>query len=146
MQSILIHAHSGWRWIVLLLIVLAIVQTVGGMTGNGRYSEGTRKVALFAMIATHIQILLGFVLYAGISDKVQFGPDTMGDSVLRFFAVEHLLTMVLAVILITVGHVRSKKAEAAAAKAKSIFWFYLIALVLMLAGMPWPFRGLGNWF
>ena len=145
MQAFLIHAHSGWRWIVLLLIIMAIVKATGGMSGSGRFSEGTRKIALFAMIATHIQIVLGLILYA-ISSKVQFGAETMSDSTLRFFAVEHLLTMLIAALLITMGHSRSKKAAEAARKAKSIFWFYLLALLLILAGMPWPFRGLGNWF
>ena len=145
MQAFLIHAHSGWRWIVLLLIIMAIIKAAGGMSGSGRFSEGARKIALFAMIATHIQIVIGLILYA-ISPKVQFGAETMSDSTLRFFAVEHLLTMLIAVILITMGHSRSKKAAEAARKAKSVFWFYLLALLLMLAGMPWPFRGLGNWF
>ena len=63
------------------------------------------------------------------------------------FAVEHMTTMIIAVVLITLGYSRAKRRTSDGGKFKAIFWFYLIGLVIMLAGIPWPFRGYGNgWF
>ncbi len=145
MPSFLVHAHSGLRWILLLLIIAAILSTIGGLSGNKPFSGGVRRTALFTLIVTHIQLIIGLVLYF-ISPKVQFGPDTMSDSVLRFFAVEHISTMLIAVVLITLGYSRSKRASTDGGKYKAVFWFYLFGFLLLMAGIPWPFRGLGGWF
>ena len=145
MYTGLVHAHSGLRWIVLVLIVLAVIKAAGGLSGNKSF-DGVRKLGLFALIATHIQFVIGLVLYF-LSPKVQFVAETMGDSVLRFYAMEHLVTMLIAVVLITVGYSRSKRGLTDVSKYKSLFWFYLIGLVIMLSGIPWPFRDLGaGWF
>ena len=140
MYSFLVHAHSGLRWIVLLLLLVAIIQAAGSLSGKP-YSDGSRKIALFGMIFTHIQILIGLILYF-TSPKVQFVEGMMGDSVLRFYAVEHITTMILGAVIITLGYRKAK-----AAKGSGVFWFYLIGLVIILAGIPWPFRGIGgSWF
>ena len=143
-MSGLIHAHSGLRYVVLALLLFAIFKA---FTAKSNYTEGTRKLNLFTLIATHTQILIGFALYF-MSEKVTFNSETMGSSFLRFFAVEHIFGMVLATVLITVGHSKSKKAETPEAKNKKIALFYTIALVLILASIPWPFREAlgGKWF
>ena len=71
----------------------------------------------------------------------------MGDTAMRFFAVEHISMMLIAAVLITIGYSKGKR-QAAPAKYKTLFWFNLIGLVLVLASIPWPFRaGLGGgWF
>lgn len=145
MHSILVHAHSGLRWILLILILAAIFSTISGLSGNKPFTATIRKTALFTLIVTHLQLILGLILYF-ISPKVQFGPDTMSDSVLRFFAVEHISTMLIAIVLITLGYSRMKRGSSDGAKYKAVFWFYLFGFILLMAGMPWPFRGLGGWF
>jgi len=146
MYNGLLHAHSGLRWIVLILLVLALVQAVSGWMNKKDFTEGNRKVALFALIFTHIQLLIGLVLYF-ISPKVAFVEGFMQNDVYRFYAVEHLSLMLLAIILITVGFSTAKKAGESILKHKKIAIFYGIGLVLILAGIPWPFRGLGaGWF
>lgn len=146
MQNILIHAHSGLRWIVLILLLVSIF---GSFTKrkNTAFSDSDKKSYMFTMIFTHIQLLLGAILYF-ISDKVVFNAETMKNAFSRFYAVEHSTMMVLAVILITIGYSRSKKADTVNAKHKAISIFYTIALLLILAAIPWPFReGLGgSWF
>ena len=146
MYPMLTHAHSGIRWVVLGLLIYAIYNSFSKMNGKKAFSAGDLKINLYALIATHVQFLIGLGLYF-ISPKVVHGSETMKNSMLRFFAVEHFVMMVIAVILITVGYSKSKRA-ADDSKAKSTFWYYLIALVIMLAGIPWPFReGLGGaWF
>jgi membrane protein DedA with SNARE-associated domain len=100
----------------------------------------------FAMTFTHLQLLLGLILYF-ISPKVVFAASSMKDAFLRFFLVEHIGLMLVAVALITIGFVRSQRAEQPSAKYKSLIIFYSIALVIILAAIPWPFRGLASgWF
>ena len=104
------------------------------------------KTNLFTMISVHTQILIGFAVYI-IGQRYQFGSETMKDSMLRFFAVEHLAMMLIAAILITVGNAMSKKAADDTSKFKKTFIYFLIGLIVIIIAIPWPFRGFGNgWF
>ncbi len=145
MYSILVHAHSGIRWVVLGLLVYAIYNSFSKWKGNNVFEAGDRKINLFAMAATHLQIILGFVLYTK-SPKVMHGGD-MSNALVRFFTIEHMTMMLLAAVLITVGYAWSKR-TADHKKAKIAFWFYLVSLIVMIAGIPWPFREElgGAWF
>lgn len=144
MYTGLLHAHSGLRWIVLILLLVTIFNAFSKKK-TGVYSEGDRKLALFTMISTHTQLLIGLVLYF-YSPWVVLG-DMMRDSITRFYTLEHTLMMIIAIVLITIGHSKSKKAADGAAKFKAISVFYLIALLIILAAIPWPFRDLaGHWF
>lgn len=139
--NILLHAHSGLRWLVLLALLMAIVQSFSRRGITGSISE--TKSVLVTFILTHLQLLIGLVLYL-VSPKVQFGTDTMGNSMLRFFTVEHLLGMIIAIALITIGYSRAKKADQ---PFGTVFKYYLIALIVILISIPWPFRALGaGWF
>jgi hypothetical protein len=143
---ILSKAHSGWRWIVLLLLVAAIVKMHMGWKGKKSFTTGDKKLALFAMIAFHIQFLFGWILYF-LSGKVQFVEGWMKNEVFRFYGMEHLLMMTIAMILITMGYSKSKKKDTDVAKYKVVAVFYTIAFVLILASIPWPFRAAlgGSW-
>ena len=146
MYNILQHAHSGFRWLVLTAIVAAIITAI--TQWNKHVQDGTQlRYATSAMIVTHIQFLLGLIIYF-VSPKVQFAGEVMKDDILRFYTVEHFAMMFIAVILITVGHGKAKRRVKTMNKAKTIFWYYLIALIIILAAIPWPFReGLGGgWF
>lgn len=146
MYNMLKHAHSGLRWIALVLLIAAVVTAFLKWKNNNGYAEGNRKLFMFSMIFLHIQLLIGGALYF-ISPYVQFTADTMKNSVTRFYTVEHITMMILAAVLVTIGHSKSKKHSDATAKYKSVFVFYTIGLLLILAAIPWPFRGLGGaWF
>lgn len=147
LNKILISAHSGWRWVVLILLLVAIAQAFGGWRKKNDYSEGNRKINLFAMIAFHLQWTVGLVLYF-TSAKRQFVEGWMSNEMFRFYGLEHILMMTIAFVLITIGHSKSKKQLDQVKKHKTIFVFYTIALLLILAAIPWPFRtGLAaGWF
>jgi hypothetical protein len=144
LYTILDRAHSGLRWVVLLLLIAAIATAFQYWKGGRTESS---KVSLLAMVVTHIQLLLGLILYF-ISPYVSFASGFMKNAVTRFYAVEHISMMLLAIAIITIGYVRAKKHIALPAKGKTIFWYYLIGLVLILAAIPWPFRAElgGSWF
>ncbi|MCB0662082.1 MAG: cytochrome B [Saprospiraceae bacterium] len=142
MLEMLKHAHSGFRWIVLILLLVTIFNAFKKRKGNQVWSDGDQKLALYTFISTHIQLLLGLILYF-ISPYVTFD---MADKLSRFYSVEHISLMVIGIALITVGYIKAKKA-AEGKKAKTIFTFFLIGLILILLRIPWPGMGLGaNWF
>jgi len=142
--NILIKSHSGLRWIVLALLVAAIVNAAMKKK-SGTYSAGDKKLNLFAMMFLHIQLLIGLALYFN-SDKVNF--DLMFESsMLRFYGLEHVFGMLLAIILATIGYSKSKRADNNNKKHRTIFIAYFFALILIVASIPWPFRNLGGgWF
>ena len=135
--------HSGFRYIVLLLIVLALIQALTGWLGKKSYTEGNRKLNLFAMISAHIQLLLGLLIYFA-SPLVRFDDmgSAMKDDTLRYWTVEHAVMMIIALIFITVGHSRSKKAINGPDKHRNIAIFYGIGAVIVIVAILQSGRGL----
>jgi hypothetical protein len=145
MYNGLLHAHSGLRWVALILIVAAIFNAALGV-GKKEYLKKDRMLNLFSMVSLHVQLLIGLVLYF-MSPKVSFDAGWMANKITRFFGMEHFLLMVLAIVVITVGRRKAENAAEANKKHDSIVIWYTIGFTLILAGIPWPFRGLGSgWF
>lgn len=131
MYEILKSAHSGWRYIVLILLVVAVLQALMGWLGNKTYTEGNRKLNVFTLISAHIQLLFGLVLY--FLSPLTKGP--MSDAIYRYYKVEHLSMMIIAIIIITIGNSRSKKVTNAVAKHQTIAIFFGIALLIILGSI-----------
>ena len=142
-MNILVSAHSGLRWIALILLLLAIYNAFTAKN----YEKKHRLVNMFAMISLHTQLLIGLALYF-TSAKVQFTEGWMKVALYRFYGMEHLMGMIIAIVLVTIGHSKSKKATESSDKFKAIKIWYVLALILILAFIPWPFRtALGaGWF
>ncbi|NBU35681.1 MAG: cytochrome B [Bacteroidetes bacterium] len=146
MYPILVHLHSGFRWVVLITLILAIIQAAGKLSGNHSFTDKDKKMPLFAFISSHIQLLVGLILYF-ISPKVIFSAEAMKSALSRFFLVEHTTMMILAIIVISVGYIMAKKVAPEKKAFSRIFWAYLVGLILILASIPWPFLGYGtSWF
>lgn len=142
MYNGLLHLHNTLRWVILFLLLVVIVQAI-------TKKEGIRKSSLWLLIAGHITLLLGLYQYFTgllgynlIATATSFG-DVMKNSVLRFWAVEHISAMLIAILIITIAR---KSAKNLIYKKAAIL--YVIALLLILAAVPWPFReGIGRpWF
>ncbi|RYM35912.1 cytochrome B [Brumimicrobium glaciale] len=133
----LVAAHSGLRYIVLALMVIAIFNAIANLKSN-KYEKKDKMINLFAMIFIHIQLLLGLVLYF-ISPKVQFVKETMSEPILRFYTVEHILLMVLAIIFITLGRKKAEKQAEPAKRHKMILRYYGLGLIIIFIAIPWPF-------
>ncbi len=141
----LVSIHGILRWIVLILAIYAIIKAYKGMKSQSAFTNEDKKAGLFFTSAMDVQLLLGIVLYFGGSRGLEaiksIGmKEVMGNSFHRFFAVEHITMMLIAIVLVHIGKAKSKKAATEVAKHKSAFWFYLIALLIMLAAIPWPFK------
>lgn len=145
--DILVHTHSGLRWIVLLLLLTAIVRMHIGWKGRQEFTDKDRKLGIITMMAFHTQFLIGIILYF-ISDWVVFSDQMMGNKLLRFYTLEHFLIMSIAMALITVGYSKAKKADLSEKKFRFLAIFFTIATLLVLVGIPWPFREglMGHWF
>ena len=139
----LTHFHSYWAYVAFLLLLVAIINSFMGLSGRREFKPKDRKIAVFGLAATHVQGLLGLVLYLVAPYIRLLASDAgavMSNAPTRLLAIEHPLINVIALILITVGFSRHKKLATSSAKFKSIGIFYLIGVVLILSRIPWA-----NW-
>ncbi|GCC52364.1 hypothetical protein SanaruYs_26010 [Chryseotalea sanaruensis] len=132
MYTGLFHGHSGLRYLVLVLLLVVIVRSLAGFLRNKPFSQLDNALSLGLLITTHIQFLLGLVLYF-MSPNVQFNGNTMKDGALRYWAVEHLVGMLIAVVLITIARSTAKRMSESLAKHKRLAIFNSIALLIIIA-------------
>lgn len=149
MYTGLLHTHSLLRWIALILLVITIIDSYGRIYRP--LKGGNPKFHLFTLISIHLQLVIGFLLYfiSPFMKGVFADGSVMKNSVHRFYAVEHLAMMLIAIALITIGYSKAKRKEEISARHKIIFRFYLIAFILIMLAIPWPFREVGEfrgWF
>lgn len=145
MFSVLLQVHSILRWVILLLLVISIIQSLIGWIRRRTLRDSDTKLWLFTMISAHTTLLVGLILlffgrYGILSNGLPEGVHLMKDSFYRFFWVEHPVAMVIATLLITLGRGVVKKQITDPLKYKKAFWFFLAALIIILATIPWPGR------
>lgn len=153
MYNGLLHLHNFARWVILVLLLVAIYKHYTGMNKKLGYTAQDRKIDLFLMITAHITLLVGlYQWFAGelglkLIQANGFGG-VMKDSVQRYWAVEHAVGMLVVITLITIGRGKGKPANAGATEHKKAFYLFLLALLIILFNAPWPFRvGIGRpWF
>ena len=132
MDTGLLHLHSILRWVILLLLLITFLQAVAK-------SPGIRSTSLWLLISAHLMLLIGlYQLIAGrfgIIKGLPPGVSLMKDSFYRFYWLEHPLSMIIAVVLITIARGKAK-----ALNYRATAWLLFIALLFILAAVPWPFR------
>jgi hypothetical protein len=128
--------HSGWAYLALLLLVVAVINSFIGMASKKEFTAKDRKIAIFGLIGTHTQLLIGLILYVvsplGIASLGQ-----MSDKALRLTSLEHPLINIIAITLITIGWMKHKKLTTSESKFKTFSIFYTLGLVLILSRIPW---------
>jgi hypothetical protein len=138
MDNFIQKFHSGWAYLALLLLVFAVVNSFIGMSSKKEFTATDRKIALFALIGTHLQLLVGLILYfVSKGGFKQLSGVAMKNSELRLTVLEHPLINIIAIALITIGWIKHKKATTGEAKFKSIAIFFVLGLVLILIRIPW---------
>ena len=133
--------HSYWAYLMLFILIIAVINGISGITTKREFKDRDLRISLFTLIVTHIQLVIGLVWYFmspwyKTMKEVGMG-DTMSNAALRFQAVEHPLTMLIAIVLITVGWSRHKKQATSKGKFRQIAIFYGLGLVLILSRIPW---------
>lgn len=141
--SLLLTSHSLLRYVLLILLVLAIIKSFRGWRKRLTFDKVTDRLSFYATLVSHLQLLTGLLLY-WISPILKYGRNHadgwMGDNFLRYWMMEHLAGMLLPIALITVGRIFMKKSANDIQKHKRIFVYFLIGLLIILIMIPWPFR------
>ncbi len=151
-MSHVLLSHNILRWAVLLFGLWTLLNAITGVFSKRHFTSTDNKVNLFFMISCDIQLLLGLVLYFnnGWFDMLKGNTkEVMKDGAMRFFAIEHFLMMVIAWLLVHVGRSLVKRADTDAKKHKKSLLFFGIAILIILAMIPWPFKQIGiarQWF
>lgn len=145
MYNILLHLHSGLRWVVLLLILIVIFRSM--TAGQRPYNNADRRSALFAMIVCDIMLLVGIYLWFagdwGLNSIQHNGKEVMKNSILRFYAIEHPIGMLIAIVMVHIGKGYGKKNIPDLIKHKRVLLFFILALLIILISIPWPIRAVG---
>lgn len=141
MESIFKFIHSYWAYLVLAVVVLASVNAIVGLITKREYQAKDFRISLFALILTHLQFVIGLILYF-LSGKILWFSDIpvkdiMGNAELRLYNVEHPTVMLLAIAFLTIGYSKHKKKLTSTPKFKALAIFYTLALVLILSRIPW---------
>jgi peptidoglycan/LPS O-acetylase OafA/YrhL len=141
MYSTLLLSHSLLRYFILLALLAVIIKSLMGMMNKKPFGAWDNKLSLYLLIFTHLQLIVGLILYV-ISPWVKFGPTTMSDKITRYWTVEHIFGMLVAVALITIARVSAKRLQDAYAKHKKLFILNTVALVLIIVIITMGDRGL----
>jgi NADH:ubiquinone oxidoreductase subunit 2 (subunit N) len=132
-------AHSIFAYIVLSVLFLAVLNAISGVISKKVFSPKDLRISLFALILSHFQLLIGFILYF-ISEKGMKAFEISGamkNRELRLIMLEHPLINIIAIALITIGWSKHKKEESNNGKFKKIALFYTLGLILILSRIPW---------
>lgn len=134
--------HSIIAYVALLMLIVVVINAALCKIFKKEFTPKDRKIALFGLILAHTQLLIALVLYfvspLGFPSIQNSGMgEVMKNPELRQMAVEHPIINIIAVILITIGWSRHKKASTPKAKFNNILIFYAIGLLLILSRIPW---------
>ena len=137
------NVHSYWAYLVLAILIFAVANAILGLRKKKQFTDKDLRIGLFALIVSHIQLLIGLVWYfmsPWFSALKEDAVGVMKEKSLRLLAVEHPITMILAIVFITIGWSKHKKKTTDSAKFKTFAIFYGIGLLLILSKIPW-----NNW-
>lgn len=140
MYPILLLTHSLVRYFILIFLIWVIIKSFSAWRSANGFTPADEKAGVWLLILSHVQLLLGFGLYA-TSGWVQFSPETMKNAVLRYWTVEHIFMMIIAIALITIGRISSKKVSDVQVRGKRLFWFNFVALLLIVVAILSSDRG-----
>lgn len=133
------HLHSYLPYLLLAALLIATITFIVKQSNGSSFSAGDKRLALITLILTHLQLVIGLVLYfvSPVAQAARASENMMGDATSRLYAMEHPLTMLIAIVLITIGYSKAKRKEDSAAKYKTLFVFFGLGLLLALSRIPW---------
>ncbi len=141
MYEVVQFIHSYWAYLVLFMLLIASFNAIIGYATKKEYGSTNFQIALFTLIVSHIQLLIGIVLYFTAPYFKMWAEEGMGgvmsDATLRLYNLEHPLMMIIAITLITIGYSKHKKKLTSKPKFKTLAIFYTLALIVILSRIPW---------
>jgi hypothetical protein len=146
--TIFLSLHNLARWLVIVFAVLAVVRGFSGWLRQKAWTVSDNRAGLLYTSLLDLQLLIGLILYFFLSPTTRIALQNFGgamrDTALRYFAVEHFATMLLALIVAHAGRALSKKAQSDAARHRQAAIWYTISFLLVLVSIPWPFLSVGR--
>ncbi|MBK8049041.1 MAG: hypothetical protein IPK16_19185 [Anaerolineales bacterium] len=142
MYPLIVATHNLMRWVVVILAIYALVRVYMGWLGKKEFTETDRKALSFSSIGLDIQVLLGLVVYFMGGWFNVFGNMGSASGKVRFYGVEHITMMLIAVVLAHLGVVMSKKAATPAGKFKRAAIYVTLSVLAVLVGIPWQYSNL----
>ena len=140
MYNVVKNLHSYWAYLVVIILIIAVANALVKAFGDKEYEAKDFRISLFTLIVSHIQLLIGLVLYF-VSPRFELGgelgSEVMKNALARLYLVEHPLVNIIAVALITIGYSKHKKKLTSKFKLKTLAIYYTLALVLLLSRIPW---------
>lgn len=142
---VITELHSYWAYLVLLILLLATINALVKYITKKPFGAKDMRISLFTLIVTHLQLLIGILLYvthpgnglgALTNPELSMG-DIMKSSELRLFTIEHPLIMIIVVALVTIGYSKHKKQLTSKGKFAKLALFYTLALIFALSRIPW---------
>lgn len=148
MYEAFLKTHSYLRWVVLILALITVIKYLIGWVQKKQFTASENKISLFYSIAMDIQLIVGFALYLFLSPITNSFHIDMKDTFSRFWGMEHIAMMVIAIVLVHIGRIRVKKAKTDSSRFSKGSLYFLLSLLMMLASIPWPFREIigRTWF
>lgn len=148
MYTTLLVVHSYFRWVVILLAVLALARAFGGWRTRRPWTPADDQAGRLFTIALDVQVTLGLLLYVAFSPITRAAFQDMGaamrDSVLRFYSVEHIVGMLVAVALVHVGRAKSQRASQSPVRHRAALVYFGLGVLVVLISIPWPFVPAGR--
>ena len=140
MYPIIKTVHSYWSIFVLIMIIVVILNSIRGKVLGKDFEVNDLRLSLFGLIFAHIQLLIGLLLYfisPWFNQWVSIGKEIMKNSDSRLYLVEHPLTNILAILIISMGWSMHKRQTISSKKFYRIALFYGLGLILLLSRIPW---------
>lgn len=145
MYLTLLALHSLIRWLVLGSLLSAIFYSYRGWMTNRKFSKSENFIQIATVTISHIQLVVGVWLYF-ISPVVDYFLDNFNDAIhqrdIRFFGMEHITMMLIAIVVITIGSAKVKRKATDSEKFKSMAVWFTVALVIIFFSIPWHFSPL----
>lgn len=132
------HLHSGMAYLALLALVFTVIWAFARR--NATFEKKDKTIAIISMTLVHLQLIIGLVLYFGLG-RYNLSSAIMQDSFSRLIHLEHPLTMLIGIVLITIGYSKAKRTEGDAKKFKLIYSLYALGTILIIARIPYQ-----QWF
>lgn len=150
MYTGILHLHNLLRYVIVILLIIAVVKSFASWFGKREYTATDNKISLFLLISAHLQLVIGLGLYFMSpiveSALADFGA-AMKNPALRFWGVEHILSMIIGIAIITLGRVMAKKAKTDSSKHRRQAIYFLLAMILIFSAIPWPWSAVPRpWF
>lgn len=138
MYTIIKNIHSYLAVALLLILLFASIYALVSWAKGREYSGRSKKILLAGLVASHLQLIIGFIVYfispLGVSG---FSKEVMKNSIGRLYVLEHPLMMLIGIVLITIGYSKSKRAKDKTAKFRLAGILYTIGLIMILSRIPW---------